>query len=333
MEEQLQPIRLRSVVAFDCETTGLHVEKGHNIIEIALVKHNPDGSCEEWSTLIKPTKRIAPSNQAIHGISPSMVQDAPTFDQIYAELQAFIKDCVLVAHNAKFDIGFLVEEAKRNNLEQISDAQVIDTLKLSRRFFGFPRNNLSVVAHRFHLMTPHAHRALPDARNTMHIFWAMLDDIEARAGKKLTVTELQELCEKYHKRGEYKKNIAKTIGEAKKQNRRISIDYISKDPSKPIRTTRELEITKWSSPHLEANCLLRGEPRRFHLKQIQRAEMTSPIEFIQACDQAKSDQTETATEQVPSETSATPSQMDEKSAVPTSSIEPNNTSQSGASIG
>ena len=43
------PIRERSVVAFDCETTGLHVEKKHNIIEIALVKHNPDGSVEEWS--------------------------------------------------------------------------------------------------------------------------------------------------------------------------------------------------------------------------------------------------------------------------------------------
>ena len=80
------------------------------------------------------------------------------------------------------------------------------------------------------------------------------------------------------KRGEYKKNIAKTIAQANREKRRISIDYISRDPSKPIRTQRELEITKWDSPHLEANCLLRGEPRRFHLKQIQRAEFTSDIE-------------------------------------------------------
>ena len=288
-ELQDEPIRQRSVVGVDCETTGLHVEKGHNIIEIALVKHNPDGSVEEWSTLLKPTKRIAPSNQAIHGISPSMVHEAPTFDQIYTEFQTFIQSCVLVAHNATFDIGFLQEEAKRHCLEPISDAQVLDTLQLSRRFFGFPRNNLSVVSHRFHLMTPHAHRALPDARNTMHVFWAMLEDIEERCGKELTVTELQELCKKYHKRGEYKKNIAKTIGEAKKQHRRISIDYISKDPSKPIRTTRELEITRWASPHLEANCLLRGEPRRFHLKQIQRAEMTSQIESAEKVSEARTE--------------------------------------------
>ena len=272
------PIRERSVVAFDCETTGLKVEKGHNIIEIALVKHNPDGSVEEWSSLVKPTKRISPSNQAIHGISPSMVEQAPTFDAIYPQLQAFIKDCILVAHNSTFDVGFLKTEAERHNLPVISEDLVVDTLAMSRRFFGFPRNNLSVVSHRFHLMTPHAHRALPDARNTIYIFWSMLNDIEQRTEKQLTVAELQALCEKYHKRGDYKKNIAKTIAQANREKRRISIDYISRDPAKPIRTRRELEITKWDSPHLEANCLLRGEPRRFHLKQIQRAEFTSALE-------------------------------------------------------
>ena len=272
------PIRERSVVAFDCETTGLHVEKGHNIIEIALVKHNPDRSVEEWSSLVKPTKRISPSNQAIHGISPSMVEKAPSFVDIYPQLQEFVKDCILVAHNSEFDVGFLKAEAERNNLPVISDDLVVDSLAMSRRFFGFPRNNLSVVSHRFHLMTPHAHRALPDARNTIYIFWAMLEDIEQRTEKQLTVSELQELCKKYHKRGEYKKNIARTISQANREKRRISIDYISRDPAKPIRTRRELEITKWDSPHLEANCMLRGEPRRFHLKQIQRAEFTTEIE-------------------------------------------------------
>ena len=278
MATESLPIRERSVVAFDCETTGLDVDKGHNIIEIALVKHNPDGSVEEWSSLVKPIKRISPSNQAIHGISPSMVEKAPSFDDIYPQLQEFIKDCILVAHNSTFDVGFLKAEAKRHNLPIISDDSVVDSLAMSRRFFGFPRNNLSVVSHRFHLMTPHAHRALPDARNTMYIFWAMLDDIEQRTEKSLTVSDLQALCEKYHKRGEYKKNIAKTIAQANREKRRISIDYISRDPSKPIRTRRELEVTRWDSPYLEANCMLRGEPRRFHLKQIQRAEFTTEVE-------------------------------------------------------
>lgn len=272
------PLHKRSIVALDCETTGLKVEKGHNVIEIALVKQNPDGSLEEWSTLIKPTKRISPSNQAIHGITNAMVSNAQTFPDIYPQLVAFIKDCVLIAHNASFDFTFLDTECERHHLEKFSHTEVLDTLAISRRFFGFPRNNLSIVCHRFHLMTPHAHRALPDARNTMYLFWAMLEDIEAREGKSLTANELQDLCKKYHKHSEYKKSILQTIVQAKREHRRLSIDYISKDPSKPIRTTRELEITKWNSPFLEANCLLRGEPRRFHVKQIQRAELTSVIE-------------------------------------------------------
>lgn len=271
------PIRERSVVAFDCETTGLKWEKGHNIIEVAMVKHNPDGSVEEFSTLIKPIKRISPSNQAIHGISNTMVQDAPLFEEVHTQIQSFMKDCVLVAHNSSFDIDFLQSESNRLHLPILSTTNVVDTLAMSRRFFGFPRNNLSIVAHRFHLMTPNAHRALPDARNTIHIFWAMLEDIEIRMEKPLTVGELQELCEKYHKRGAYKKAILSTIAQANREKRRLSIDYISKDPSKPIRTIRELDITKWNSPYLEANCLLRGEPRRFHVKQIQRAEMTDVI--------------------------------------------------------
>ncbi len=268
------PIRQRSVVALDCETTGLRPDKGHNIIEVAMVKHNPDGSVEEFSTLIKPIKRISPSNQAIHGISPTMVREAPPFEDVYEKIQTFTHECVLIAHNAKFDMDFLQSEAKRVNLPLFSTKNVIDSLTLSRRFFGFPKNNLSVIAHRFHLMSPHAHRALPDARNTLHIFWAMLDDIEAREGTQLTVSQVQALCEKYHKQGAYKKNILNTITQANREQRRISIDYISKDPNKPIRTTRELEVTKWRKPYLEANCLLRGEPRRFHIKQIQRAEFT-----------------------------------------------------------
>ena len=55
------PIRARSVVALIVKRQRLKVEKGHNIIEIALVKHNADGSVEEWSSLVKPTKRISPA--------------------------------------------------------------------------------------------------------------------------------------------------------------------------------------------------------------------------------------------------------------------------------
>ena len=103
------------------------------------------------------------------------------------------------------------------------------------------------------------------------IFWAMLDDIEQRTEKQLTVYLNYKNCVRNTTNGvSIKRTSPKRLHKPKENNQRISIDYISRDPSKPIRTRRELEVTKWDSPHLEANCLLRGEPRRFHLKQIQR---------------------------------------------------------------
>ena len=131
------PIRERSVVAFDCETTGLHVEKNHNIIGIALVKHNPDGSIEEWSSLIKPTKRISASNQASTA-SLHLWFNKPLI--LKTSIQNFKRlfQTVFWSHTIlKFDVGFLKAEAQRNNLPVISDATVVDTLAMSRRFLGF----------------------------------------------------------------------------------------------------------------------------------------------------------------------------------------------------
>ncbi len=274
MSEKIESlvIRDRCVVSIDCETTGLHVEKGHRIVEVALVKHHPNGRVEEWSSLVNPECEMTPSNVAIHGISNSMVSKAPLFKNVWPTIRCWIKDAIIIAHNAPFDIGFLQSEVSNINA-QMDDVDILDTLLLSRRFFGFPRNNLSAVSHRFHLMTPNAHRALPDARNTLHIFWAMLDDIEVRNQQQLTSRNLRQLCEHYEKRGPFRNGILKAIIQAHKNKSLLNIDYISRDPNKPIRTQRTIEVTRWNSPYLEANCFLRGEPRRFHLKQIQRAEI------------------------------------------------------------
>ena len=70
----------------------------------------------------------------------------------------------------------------------------------------------------------------------------MLTDIEQRIEKQLTVSELQSLLKEVPQTGRVQENIAKTIAQANRDKRRISIDYISRDPSKPIRTRRELDM-------------------------------------------------------------------------------------------
>ena len=275
------PIRQRPIVCLDCETTGLSTEKGARIVEVALVKQFPDGHIEEWSTLVNPEIEMHPSNVKIHGISNTMVAKAPLFSDVWPQLEQFLDDSILIAHNASFDVGFLHAEAERLGVT-LPELDIIDTLEISRRLFGFPRNNLSIVAHRFNLLVHNAHRALPDARNTFHVFWAMLDDIEDREGKALTSDELRDLCKTHEKQGAFRLAVIQAVVQSYRNKQRLSIDYISRHPEKPIRSERIIEVTKWDSPYVEANCLLRGEPRRFHIKQIQRAELKD--EFFSGVD-------------------------------------------------
>ena len=100
------PIRERSVVAIDCETTGLHVENGDRIVELALVKQHPDGRTEEWSSLLNPECEMSPSNVAIHGITNAMVSAAPVFSSVWSTIKNWIDDSIIVAHNAPFDLVF-----------------------------------------------------------------------------------------------------------------------------------------------------------------------------------------------------------------------------------
>ena len=110
----------------------------------------------------------------------------------------------------------------------------------------------------------------------------MLEDIEMRQEERLTSDSLRKLCEHHIKKGPYREGILRAIIQAYKQKNLLKIDYISRDPQKPIRTQRTIEVTRWNSPYLEANCLLRGEQRRFHLKQIQRAELCLDTETPQS---------------------------------------------------
>ena len=272
-------IRHYPVVAIDFETTGLSPEQ-HAAVEIALVKRYPSGETEHWSSLIKPPHPISVASQSVHHISDAMVEHAPTFKDIYPDIERMLTGSIVIAHNAPFDMNFLAKEIERAQLPSIDILYVLDTLKIARSFFGLPQNNLSFVSQRFNLSTNNAHRALPDAHNTLQIFFHMLTDIEGREEKQLTCMELQELVEKHHKAGEIKKQIVEDISVAHADQLPISIDYISRDPNKPIRSQRIISIKNLRLPFIEAFCHLRQAERVFHIKQIQRAEIVDETAIV-----------------------------------------------------
>ena len=148
-------------VCVDLETTGgnaLH----SRIIEVGLVAVAPDGRTETFSSLVNPGCRIPSHIESFTGITNEAVVDAPSFEQIANEVMAWLQGRLFVAHNARFDYGFLRAEFRRVGLRL--QVAVLCTVKLSRRLFpGEHRHNLDAVIARHGLTCSARHRALGDA--------------------------------------------------------------------------------------------------------------------------------------------------------------------------
>jgi DNA polymerase-3 subunit epsilon len=121
--------------AVDVETTGLHPVRDR-IVEIAVVRLGPNAEkLDEWSTLVSPGNRELGAK--IHGIKAHDLTDAPTFEDILVDLLARLAGCVIVAHNAPFDVGFLQAETTRAGVawgpvEGLCTMEVLQRLGLSK---------------------------------------------------------------------------------------------------------------------------------------------------------------------------------------------------------
>jgi DNA polymerase-3 subunit epsilon len=161
-----------SPLAFvDVETTGGH-PGWHRITEIAIVALR-DGAVEwEWSSLVNPGASIPPSIQALTGITDEMVAGAPRFEQLAPEVLERLGGRVFVAHNVRFDHGFVRAELRRAG-HAFAPPQLC-TVRLSRHLYADGgRHNLDSVMARHGIGCDARHRALPDAR-VLAQFWQVL---------------------------------------------------------------------------------------------------------------------------------------------------------------
>lgn len=149
-------------IAFvDVETTGGH-PAWHRITEIAIVAMR-DGQIEwRWSSLVNPGVSIPPSIQRLTGISNDMVAEAPSFEELSHEVLERLKGRRFVAHNVRFDYGFVRSELRRAGYAY--SAPLACTVRLSRELFPEAgRHNLDAIIERHGLQCETRHRALPDA--------------------------------------------------------------------------------------------------------------------------------------------------------------------------
>jgi DNA polymerase-3 subunit epsilon len=151
----------QNLVFVDLETTGAS-PACNRIIEIGLVRVENGIQVDEWSTLVNPDAAIPSNIEAFTGISNDMVRCAPAFAEIADEVFEKLRGAVFVAHNARFDHGFLHREFLRVNLHL--DVRVLCTVKLSRRLYPeYVRHNLDAVMERHGIVCRARHRALGDA--------------------------------------------------------------------------------------------------------------------------------------------------------------------------
>lgn len=169
-------------IVLDTETTGLDARGDDRIIEIGCIEiYNRIPTGAEYHCYINPLRDVPPDAEAVHGLSTAFLADKPTFDKIAKAFLDFIKDDVLVIHNAPFDIGFLNAELARLNQAELEMERVVDTLQLARRKHPSGPNNLDALCKRYGIDNSKRikHGALMDSLLLADVYVELLGERQA----------------------------------------------------------------------------------------------------------------------------------------------------------
>ena len=165
-------------VVFDLETTGFSPET-NRIIEIGAVKVQNGKIVDKFSTFVNPQVPIPFRIEQLTSINDSMVIDAPVIADILPEFMKFCEGCVMVAHNADFDMSFIKKNCQR--LDIPCKPTIVDTVALARVLLpNLNRFKLDTVAKALGVSLENHHRAVDDAGCTAEIFVKFIEMLRER---------------------------------------------------------------------------------------------------------------------------------------------------------
>ena len=165
-------------IVFDIETTGLSAIKD-KIIEIGAVKVEKGVITDHYSTFVNPGLPIPYKITKLTQIDDSMVKDARDITRVLPEFLEFVGDAVLVAHNASFDVGFIEQNCRYQDI--VPDFVSVDTVALSRVLLpGLSKYQLHIVAKALDVSLENHHRAVEDAEATAEIFVKLIRMLKDR---------------------------------------------------------------------------------------------------------------------------------------------------------
>ncbi len=181
-----QPLADLEFVIVDVETTGWLPDQA-SITEIGAVRVSGGQVRSEFCTLVNPGRAIPADITALTGITDAMVGRAPAMGEALPRFLAFAHGCVLTAHNAAFDVGFLSTACGACSRPWPA-FPVLDTVILARLVLGateVPDCKLRTLADFFGADTLPCHRALPDAKATAEVLLALLGRLAAAGVRTL----------------------------------------------------------------------------------------------------------------------------------------------------
>tara|TARA_Y100001970_G_C14205585_1_gene843749 strand:- start:411 stop:1091 length:681 start_codon:yes stop_codon:yes gene_type:complete len=195
-------------VILDTETTGLSHIMGDRIIEVAcveLINHVASGKTLQF--YCSTDKKISEEAVAIHGLTNDFLKDHGSFEDRHKKFLEFIKNDVLIIHNAEFDLGFINNELKIIGKKPIKN-EFIDTVQLARKVLKTRIANLDYLCRRFSidLSKRSYHGALLDCQLLAEVYLELVGGKQTRLElKDLKKTEKTAKDNKTAKKNEIKK--------------------------------------------------------------------------------------------------------------------------------
>jgi DNA polymerase-3 subunit epsilon len=171
----------RGYAVFDFETTGFSPAYGHRVAEVGVVLLDVKGNFESsWGTLVNPERDLGPTH--IHRISGRDAMDAPVFADIAPGLLELLRGRVIAAHNASFDMSFLIAEYQRLGVVlPLGQKAALCTMQLATVFLPGSGRSLAACCDCYGIVFSGAHEALADAMVTSELLGCYIrEDASAR---------------------------------------------------------------------------------------------------------------------------------------------------------
>jgi DNA polymerase III subunit epsilon len=260
----------QTFVAFDTETTGMWAPV-HRLVEIGGVRFSiREGTSGSFSELIHPQRTMPPEVIPIHGITDAMVAGADSADKVLERFREFCGSAILIAHNAPFDLSFVVSELERFQLPFWQN-QVLDTIDICRKAFPGQRSySLLSLAKSLKLAESQLHRAEADADLVRQLFltaqpyFQKVDSLESLR----SVTDVLSF-EELRPEPVTLTPEQKLLSDAILSGSRVEIRYARSDADVTVRIIRPKWLhSRRSTTYLTAFCEMAQDERTFRLDRI-----------------------------------------------------------------